>query len=330
MEAKMRGYYGVMVCGIILICIVASTISPLSHAERKNDEVIYRGVRLNMATNYFLMIRQPIIFLMWMDFVSMGYLQSINANTISILLSYVVDDNGEISPFPFSQSLAEYHIKRFHETGLMVSLTPIFIGRSFIFGPLPEKILQKENFWENLRIRTLEAAEFAEENDVEIFFSSNELELVIGWERALNFSRDILPDVRERFSGKVGWHGWLRGLVDMGAFNANGTVMLSVPITRFNFTGYDMYGMTTDVGADIKNSMESFARGFIAIGMKISMQSNTSFLLPEIFGMTKNAESLTHFYFEEGEGKVVGYFPTYTIWQKSFFDDYVKDFYTGI
>ena len=52
--------------------------------------------------------------------------------------------------------------------------------------------------------------------------------------------------------------------------------------------------------------------------------------LPEIFGRTPDAEQITHFYFEEARGKAVGYFPIYTVWKKSFFDDFVKEFYSEI
>lgn len=332
-----KAFQGICAFGIVAL-LVAITVSPVfvssMNAGMKAGEAKggaeYRGVRLNMATNYFLVIRQPLIFLIWMDFTSVDYLKSINANAVSMLLAYVVSGNGDINPFPFSFSLAKYHIERFHDAGMAVALTPIFISKNFIFGLMPENILQKDNFWRNLENRTVEAAEFAEEQNVEIFFSSNELELVLGWERALNFSKKILPEVRNVFNGKVGWQGWLRGLVDMDMFKFNGTVKLSVPIERFNFTGYDMYGMTADVGQDIKNSAESFAGGFIKLGERISRQSNTSFLLPEIFGRTPETEQITHFYFEEARGKAVGYFPIYTVWKKSFFDDFVKEFYSEI
>lgn len=327
----MKIFQGIWAYGIVIL-FIALAINPVAmDAGMKNNvEVTYKGVRLNMATNYFLMLRQPILFLIWMDFVSVEYLQSINVNAVSMLLGYVVSGNGDINPLPFSFSLAKYHIKRFHDAGMTVSLTPIFISRLFLFGPLPNSILQKENFWKNLENKTIEAAKFAEKENVEIFFSSNELELVLGWKRALNFSREILPKLRGVFSGKIGWQGWLRGLVDMDVFNANGTVRLKVPIDKFNFTGYDIYGMTADVGQDIKNSMESFAKGFIQLGEKISRQSNASFLLPEIFGRTTSTEQLTRFYFEEAKKKVIGYFPIYTVWQKPFFDEYVRDFYKDI
>ena len=327
----MKIFRGIWAYGIVIL-FIALTINPVAMdpGMKNNVEVAYRGVRLNMATNYFLMLRQPILFMMWMDFVSVEYLQSINVNAVSMLLGYVVSGNGDINPLPFSFSLAKYHIKRFHDAGMTVSLTPIFISRLFLFGPLPDSIIQKENFWKNLENKTIEAAKFAEKENVEIFFSSNELELVLGWKRALNFSREILPKLREVFSGKIGWQGWLRGLVDMDVFNANGTVRLKVPIDKFNFTGYDMYGMTADVGQDIKNSMESFAKGFIHLGEKISRQSNASFLLPEIFGRTTTTEQLTHFYFEKAKEKVIGYFPIYTVWQKPFFDEYVRNFYKDI
>jgi len=327
----MKIFQGIWAYGIVIL-FIALAINPVAMdpGMKNNVEVAYRGVRLNMATNYFLMLRQPILFMMWMDFVSVEYLQSINVNAVSMLLGYVVSGNGDINPLPFSFSLAKYHIKRFHDAGMTVSLTPIFISRLFLFGPLPDSIIQKENFWKNLENKTIEAAKFAEKENVEIFFSSNELELVLGWKRALNFSREILPKLREVFSGKIGWQGWLRGLVDMDVFNANGTVRLKVPIDKFNFTGYDMYGMTADVGQDIKNSMESFAKGFIHLGEKISRQSNASFLLPEIFGRTTSTEQLTHFYFEKAKEKVIGYFPIYTVWQKPFFDEYIRNFYKDI
>ena len=327
----MKIFQGIWAYGIVIL-FIALAINPVAMdlGMKNNVEVAYRGVRLNMATNYFLMLRQPILFMMWMDFVSVEYLQSINVNAVSMLLGYVVSGNGDINPLPFSFSLAKYHIKRFHDAGMTVSLIPIFISRLFLFGPLPDSIIQKENFWKNLENKTIEAAKFAEKENVEIFFSSNELELVLGWKRALNFSREILPKLREVFSGKIGWQGWLRGLVDMDVFNANGTVRLKVPIDKFNFTGYDMYGMTADVGQDIKNSMESFAKGFIHLGEKISRQSNASFLLPEIFGRTTTTEQLTHFYFEEAKEKVIGYFPIYTVWQKPFFDEYIRNFYKDI
>lgn len=330
-------FRSIYACGIVvlLVAITANSVfvSSMDEGMKKEGmagEMEYRGVRLNMVTNYFLIVRQPILFLIWMDFVSVDYLKSINVNAVSILLGYVVSRNGDINPIPFSFSLAGYYIKQFHDAGMAVALTPIFISKNFVFGLMPESILQTDNFWRNLENRTVETAEFAEEQNVEIFFSSNELELVLGWERALNFSKKILPEVRAVFTGKVGWQGWLRGLVDMDVFNFNGTVKLNVPLDMFNFTGYDIYGMTADVGQDIKNSVESFAEGFIALGEKISRQSNTSFLLPELFGRTPATEQLLRFYFEAAEGRVVGYFPIYTVWKKSFFDDFVKEFYSEI
>lgn len=289
--------------------------------------ITYKGIRFNMATNYYLVLRKPIFFLFWIDFISINYIESLNANTVSILLGYIVSNNGDIRQMPFSSALASSHIQKCHDAGLNVAVVPIFVNKNFFFGPLNDAIMQNDNFLVNLEDATLNAAQFAEEHNAEIFFASNELELVLGWEKALNFSKNILPGVKAIYTGKVGWHSWLRGLVDMETYNDNGIVQLKVPIDAFNFSGYDLYGMTTDMGANIKDSAENFAEGFITLGETISEQSNTSFILPEIFGLTLNMMELTHLYFEKGKGKAIGYFPTYTVWKKSFFEDFIKQFY---
>jgi len=256
----------------LLIFLQSLSFSPHERIELEK----YKGVRLTMGAYPFIypsLIEQGIF---------PSHFKNKNVNTISLVMFYRVDEEGNIHPLPFSELITRLMIRRYHNAGFAVCLSPAILKGYLSFGPLPEDILEKENFWKNLEEVTVKTAKIAEEEKAEIFFASNELELVLSGatelekgldvpekkrimacERALNFSRKILPEIRKVFHGKVGWHSMLEIALNWEVFYINQSVELFCPEEKLNFSGYDFYGSTVRVFTDSSSPVKAFSKGFM-------------------------------------------------------------------
>ena len=312
----------------------------ISFSQHERIELArYKGVRLTMGTYPFIypsLVEQGIF---------PSHFKNKNVNTISLIMFYKVDKEGNIHPIPFSKIITRLMIRRYHNAGFAVCLSPAILKGYLSFGPLPEDILEKENFWRNLKKITVETAKIAEEEKVEVFFASNELELLLSGatelekglgvpeekritacERALNFSREILPEIRKVFHGKVGWHSMLEIALDWEAFNKNQSIKLFCPQEKLNFSGYDFYGSTVRVFTNNPSLVKVFSKGFIRMVSEIAKQSNASLAIPETIGGS-TPEHLRFFIEEALKYNATILLPSYSFNSKEFLNEYLPKIY---
>lgn len=137
--------------------------------------------------------------------------------------------------------LIEYMICEAHTYGLKVHLVAVFLMWKDKPNVGPEQVPEqhKDDFLERLSHIVLRWAEFAERNGVEMLSPVCDLETYIGCERSWKWHHEMLPKLREKFSGKL--------VVD-GPFD----IMFSK--CDFNYAGYDYVG--TGMYAQHVNSWE--------------------------------------------------------------------------
>jgi hypothetical protein len=88
--------------------------------------------------------------------------------------------------------------------GLDVYIIPFLMWEGWEGGgveKVPEEHL--DNFLEQLNDRAIQWAEFAERNDVEMLTPMCETHLYLGWEGSSQWHQEILPKLREVYSGKL-------------------------------------------------------------------------------------------------------------------------------
>jgi hypothetical protein len=108
-----------------------------------------------------------------------------------------------------------------------------------------------EEFLSKMEEITLEYARVAEENDVEMFSPPNELQLWVGAERAMKWYEDILPKIKEIYSGEVAPRGLT--FYDWDSLN---DVPIEKAVAKFNFAGWDY--IASDVYCNQIESLEEF------------------------------------------------------------------------
>ncbi len=265
-------------------------------------------------------------------------LKKLNVNSVYLIIFYKVNEKGEISEIPFSRFIAKLQIRRFHNMGYAVALSPVLLkpGSSISFGELPKDILENENFWKNLKEVIIDTAKLAEKEKVELFFVLNEPEVVLGLHsenitekeclRMMEFARNILPEVKEEYNGKVGWHAALGGGL-IYKDEIKNEHRLRCPLDLFNFSGYDYYGSTIIVTSDNTENERKLAEDVVKIQLKICNQSNASLIFPETFWKSKNQIKFFKFYFKNSKGRLKGSFITLCGFGKDEIIKIIKEIY---
>jgi len=287
---------------------------------RRNYPEYFKGVRFNTLTHYFLSL---------FDFpLTLINLKKLNVNSVYLIVFYKVNENGKISEIPFSKFLAKLQVRRFHNLGYSIALSPALLkpGGSISYGSLSEKILEKENFWENLEKVILDTAKLAEEEKVELFFILNEPEVVLGLHsenlteekclRMMKFAKEILPKVKKVFKGKIGWHAALGGSLIYWNEEKN-EYELGCSLNLFNFSGYDYYGSTIIVTSDDVEKERKLAGDLVRIQLKICDQSNSSLIFPETFWRSRKQIKFFEFYFNQSKEELKGSFITLAAFRKN-------------
>jgi len=139
---------------------------------------------------------------------------------------------------PIEKELMISNIQIAHKNGLKVALT--------MSKCMPKS---KEISIEAWNSRVVELAKLAEEHEVEFFAPMNEPEVLFGPSASADWGQDILPKIKEVYSGKIIWKGGAPGDIQP----EHG------PLNRTNFSGYDYFGFTLGVGSG-PNTLEMFSQ----------------------------------------------------------------------
>ena len=145
-------------------------------------------------------------------------------------------------------------------------------------------------------------------------------------EKSHAISREILPEIRKVFHGKVGWHSMLEIALDWESFYRNQSIVLFCPKEKLNFSGYDFYGSTVRVFTNNSSLMRAFSRGFVKTISEIARQSNASLAIPETLAGS-NPEYLRFFIEDAMRYNATLLLPSYSFNSKEFLDKYLPKIY---
>jgi PKD repeat protein len=165
-------------------------------------------------------------------------MRKIGANYVEIVYWVEVDVNGTILPptptvINQDQNQTVLLIRRAHDTGLKVYLVlyPEYYDLSHIGELEVGGVEDKLGFMEQMEGVALEWASIAEENNVEIFSPTKELNVFVDWESAEKWYQSVLPRLRNVYHGEL----VRAGEVAWSKYNLSPIGDLSF----FNFTGWD-------------------------------------------------------------------------------------------
>jgi len=124
--------------------------------------------------------------------------KNVGANYLLVRAFYNCDEVGNlIGNDEVAEQCLREAIATAHEYGMKIFLTPFV--ESMEFWPQRKWELSVEEWTKAV----LKWARFAEENDVELFAPGFEMALIMDKEEAKDWFREILPQIREVYSGKV-------------------------------------------------------------------------------------------------------------------------------
>jgi hypothetical protein len=129
--------------------------------------------------------------------------RTVGANWMILTPEAEVDEiTGEVVP-RLDLELIRDRIRSYHARRYNVMLNPSMYKKGTVYGRIsvPENV--REEFLKNAENWATELAEFAEANGVEMFTPVNRLEEGVPFEIANEWYQQILPKVREVYSGKV-------------------------------------------------------------------------------------------------------------------------------
>jgi hypothetical protein len=203
---------------------------------------------------------------------------------------------------PIEKEVIIANIQAAHRNGLRVGLA---MTKCF---PAAENITLEE--WDSQVIKN---AKLAERYEVEFFAPMNEPEVLFGPSASATWGQNILPKIKEVYSGKIIWKGGAVGdiLPDPGQPNST------------NFSGYDYIGFTLGLASNAGMTMEDFSRQVdhsLDTIIGFAQRDNCKgVMITEFYGLLPGAwernswseekEARAHeIVLEKGKGKVDGFF----------------------
>ncbi len=227
-------------------------------------------------------------------------------NVICVSPMYIILSDGSLKSVGESpewdghaEELYIEYIKKVHNAGFAVYLTidpvPVEPLNSWQIEPLSGE--RKERFIEEFTQVALYWAEIAEKEKVELFSPMNEPETFLGDRDGVKWSKDILPEVRERFKGDV-----IVKFADIGPENLE---------KYSNLTGYDY--LAIDVYDNDPDELRERLRVEIiprAVDL-VEKYDMKGFVFGEMGGDVKDKELLAKVldvFFEESWNYSKGYF----------------------
>ncbi|MCK4713943.1 MAG: hypothetical protein KAT35_00080, partial [Candidatus Aenigmarchaeota archaeon] len=169
-------------------------------------------------------------------------------NTVSLGITVTYLEDGTVYPDdPVLQGLEEdlsELISEYHENGIAVMLAPepMPSGRMGEPSPVPEEA--RDQFLETMEAEVIRWAEFAESERVEFFAPLNEPDRKVGEERAISWSQQVLPGLREVYTGKVVWKGDLGEFFAGSPVSGDGGIVGVITGRKLDFSNYDVLGFT--------------------------------------------------------------------------------------
>lgn len=240
-------------------------------------------------------------------------LKDAGANIASIAPNVKINSRGEVkfeAPFDYVEQSLAYWAKKYYENGIRLSLAiEVSYQKEFTSGggepqPIPRDIASQPGFLDEYDKIVVKVAKLAEKYKVEIFSPMNEPDLKLGEQAANKWAQDILPVVKENYSGKILWKA------AGGALNKYDT----------NFKGYDIIGFDPSPGGGpFEQSMAAFGTdldNLISIGRSRAQRDGVEEVMITEFGTWGGAVSFTEqqkvlahrLVFEKGQAKVTGFF----------------------
>lgn len=228
-------------------------------------------------------------------------LVALGANTVAFAVEIPYYRDGSIDEEAMEDSKKEARrlLRYYKEAGLAVALSPEPLLIEFEGEPQPLPANIRERFVQEYTPHAIDLAKIAEEENAEIFSPMNEPDYKLGYELASSWGQDILPQVRQVFTGKVMW----KGLTSDDHEN----------IKKVDFSGYDIIGFTSFPWGGITNYKSNF-RLFLTALQEKAAQDGVKELFAAEFGtyepvrLSKQDEAKSiQYVFEEGKGKLQGF-----------------------
>ena len=154
-------------------------------------------------------------------------MKDMGMNTVSLAIMIIQEEGNPLVGLDISYILDD--IQTAHENGLKVMLTPIIY---------PKPRLEEKDL-EALNSLIMEAAELAEEYDVELFAPLAEPATIISGDAVGKWMQEILPGIKEVYHGEIYWSGGGVGVPDKAVISQ---ISKQSP---GDFVGYDYIGVTT-------------------------------------------------------------------------------------
>jgi len=203
---------------------------------------------------------------------------------------------------PIQEEIMIANIQAAHRNGLRVGLA---MTKCF---PAADNITLEE--WDS---QVIENAKLAEEYHVEFFAPMNEPEVLFGPSASATWGQEILPKIKDVYSGKIIWKGGAVGDIHPDPGQPDQT----------NFSGYDYIGFTLGLASNAGMTMEDFSQQVdhsldTIIGFA-ERDDCEGVMITEFYGLLPGAwernswseekEARAHeIVLEKGRGKVDGFF----------------------
>lgn len=240
-------------------------------------------------------------------------LKEAGANIASIAVTPEINTKGEVKfevPWDYIEESLAYWAEKYYTAGIRLSLVlepryeEMFVQGGEEPKPIPQNLASQPNFLDQYNLVVEKMAKLAEKYKVEIFSPMNEPDLKLGEETADKWAQEILPVIKENYSGKVLWKA-AGGALDQ--YNTN-------------FKGYDIIGFDPSPGGGpFEQSMTTYRQvldNLLTIVQSRAIRDNVPEIMVTEFGcwggavdFTEEQKVLAHrAVFEEAQGRVSGFF----------------------
>jgi len=219
-----------------------------------------------------------------------------------------------------TEGIIIHRIEKAHELGYKVYLIlyPERLGFHEGYGT---GLKNPDKFLDSIETLALKWAKIAEENKVELFSPVNELFLWIGEEKANEWHKQILPELRNVYSGELVPRG-----LQFYQFDPLSEKPFEMKNTEFNFSGWDY--VASDVyciGIEQVFGMDNLKKCIIATlnkSLELKNKYNTKGIIyGEMSHPGGTSAEIFDLFFKENYGKVNGWF----LWHLSDYSAEVKE-----
>ena len=248
-------------------------------------------------------------------------LKDAGVNLVVAEVPIFIDHEGSVMEFPYYRQLLIHNIEAAHRNGLKycIQFMVAYLGEDYNRFTIPERIWP--NFFPQYNKLVLEYADLAEKHGVEMFAPLIEADGFLGmqpllnedslrgFEKASDWGQEILLEIRQRYHGSILWRS---GITSNGP--EDGTDIGRWETFRdnvyINFTGYDYIGFTVATwqvvnwweqkDPEAERRYREYIGEVIEYTLMCAERDGCKGVIATEFGEER--------VFEEGEGKLSGYF----------------------